>query len=127
MLDFCATEGGESLLKMLVSTFVKEGMREWMGSLEGVNAWEEFMEAVTKPGRGPAVNSLTRIFVNEAILTYLHRHFLWAVFVRCPALAWALGNNDLYKSAGEDRATRNILSAHCRPARLVRSSPIPPP
>lgn len=54
-------------MKLLTSSQV------WMGSLEGVSGWEDFLSSLCKPERQLAVDRLTRTFVNELVVSYLKR------------------------------------------------------
>jgi len=50
-----------------------ELLQVWMGSMDGVNAWEDFFGSVCKPQRQVAVDRITRSFVNELVVTFLKR------------------------------------------------------
>ena len=48
-------------------------MQVFMGSMEGVSAWEDFLSSLCKPERALAIDRMTRAFVNEAVVTFLRK------------------------------------------------------
>lgn len=45
----------------------------YMSSLEGVNPWEDFFGSLCQPERQQTVDRVTRMFVNELVITLLKR------------------------------------------------------
>ena len=44
-----------------------------MGSMDGVNPWEDFFGSLCKPEMQPVLERLTRVFVNEIVVSYVKR------------------------------------------------------
>lgn len=50
-----------------------EEVQVYMGSLESVNAWEDFVGSLCKPERQTSIDRLTRVFVNELVVSCFKR------------------------------------------------------
>lgn len=45
----------------------------YTGSLEGTSAWDDFLAALCKPERQAVLDRMTRVSVNELVVSYLKR------------------------------------------------------
>lgn len=73
LLEFGTLPKGEKMFAACVGTFVREGTKVWLGGMEGVSGWEDFLSSLCKPERQLVVERLTRTFVNELVVSYLKR------------------------------------------------------